>query len=140
MTSPPLLLLDPARRKEGKTARSASPERADGTARRILCRACRTELSDREAVFAMRTAGATGVFVNPHGFLHEVLTVRRAVNVLPAGMPTAEFTWFPGYAWEIVLCATCHEHVGWQFTASLEREPSLFWGLRRPAIVEEEGS
>lgn len=75
--------------------------------------------------------------MNPHGILHEVMTVRSARNLVVAGPPTSEFTWYPGYAWEIAWCAACAEHVGWSFTATGESEPSRFWALRRDAIREE---
>jgi len=86
----------------------------------------------------MTSGGPSGVYVNPHGFLHEVLTVRRARNLLVAGPPTTEFTWYPGYAWEIAFCARCRSHVGWSFTATAGGDPPSFWGLRREAIVEED--
>jgi cereblon len=66
-----------------------------------------------------------------------VVTVRWAENLIAAGRPSTEFTWFPGYAWEIAWCSRCGEHLGWRFTAVTDGEPGLFWGLRRDAIMEE---
>ena len=117
-----------ARPKE-RPARSRKRERDEA----IVCRACETELSDASAVFSMSDGR---VFVNPHGIVHEVVTVRRARNVEVSGGPTTEFTWYPGYAWEIAWCAGCGAHVGWSFTAVAGGEPARFWGLRREAIVE----
>jgi cereblon len=81
--------------------------------------------------------GANELFVNPHGFLHEVLTVRWAKNLIVAGPPTTEFTWYRGYAWEIAWCARCRNHAGWSFVAVEEGDPPAFWALRRDSIVEE---
>ena len=75
------------------------------------------------------------VFANPHGDLHEIVTVRWARGVQTAGPPTSEFTWYPGYAWEVVLCAACASHLGWLFTATADREPARFYGLRRAAVT-----
>jgi cereblon len=87
----------------------------------------------------MAAGAASQVFVNPHGFLHEVVTVRWVVNVTVAGPPTTEFTWYPGYAWEVAWCGRCGAHLGWSFTAVEDVEPGAFWGLRRDAIVESRG-
>jgi len=87
----------------------------------------------------MTAPGTPQAFVNPAGFLHEVVTVTWAENLVVAGPATTEFTWFPGYAWEIAWCGRCGEHLGWRFTALADGEPRLFWGLRRDAIFEERG-
>jgi hypothetical protein len=31
------------------------------------------------------------------------------------GPPTAEASWFPGFVWEVALCAACKTHLGWAF-------------------------
>ena len=78
-------------------------------------------------------------FVNPHGVLHEVITVRRVRSVDVEGPPTTDFTWYPGYAWEIAYCARCRTHVGWCFTATESADPAQFWALRCAAVSEESG-
>ena len=85
----------------------------------------------------MTASGSAQAFVNPHGYLHEIVTLRRAENLFATGRPSTEFTWFPGYAWEIAWCGRCSEHLGWRFVAVADAEPGLFWGLRRDAITEE---
>lgn len=85
----------------------------------------------------MSDGGATQTFLNPHGYLHEVVTVRSAEHVTVSGPATTDFTWYPGYAWAIAWCGNCAAHVGWAFSAVEDREPSRFWGLRREAIVED---
>ena len=85
----------------------------------------------------MSGAGASQAFVNPHGVMHEVVSVRWAENLVATGTPTTEFTWYPGYAWRIAWCGRCGAHAGWSFVAVAEGEPRSFWGLRRDAIIEE---
>lgn len=76
------------------------------------------------------------VFANPHGYLHEVITVRWARGLAVIGPATTEFSWYPGYAWEIAYCTQCRSHLGWAFNAVEEDiEPRLFWGLRRSQIA-----
>ena len=84
----------------------------------------------------MSAAGAAQAFVNPHGFLHEIVTVRYAENLLVGDAPTTEFTWYPGYAWQIAWCARCAAHIGWMFSAVDGSAPVRFWGLRREAIAD----
>jgi hypothetical protein len=38
-----------------------------------------------------------------------------AGNVWLQGRPTTEWSWFEGYSWQICVCATCGEHLGWRF-------------------------
>lgn len=53
--------------------------------------------------------------VNPHGFVFHFGCFARAEGCLVLGPPTAEASWFPGFAWEIALCAACKTHLGWAF-------------------------
>jgi cereblon len=87
----------------------------------------------------MTASGSAQTFLNPHGFVHEVVTVRWAENLKVEGASTTEFTWYSGYAWQAAWCAACGAHVGWSFVTVEENDPPRFWGLRRDAIVEESG-
>lgn len=100
--------------------------------RRFRCAACRTEISSPEHVFAPGDDGVQ-VYLNPGGYLHEVVTVTRTWNVVSDGEYTEEFTWFPGYAWCYLHCAACGAHVGWRYLGN--GPPSTFDGLRRVAIL-----
>lgn len=31
---------------------------------------------------------------------------------------TRAYTWFPGYAWRLALCAKCGLHLGWHYRSS----------------------
>jgi len=123
---------DPDTRTETATKRQREP---------IRCRRCSQELSTTEALFAMQGERVERVFSNPHGFLHEVLTLSHAQALRVVGPPTTEFTWFPGYAWEMAFCDNCQSHVGWHFVAvHSEATPEQFWGLRKNAVTIGEES
>lgn len=63
-----------------------------------------------------------------------MVTVRKANHVHLDGIPTAENSWFKGYAWTVIFCR-CGEHLGWQFTAMNPRlRPDSFYGVRRSGI------
>jgi cereblon len=76
------------------------------------------------------------VYINAFGYLHEIITVRRAQGLRFDGEPTLEFTWFQGYTWQIASCAACRSHIGWRFEAVSEGAAlRSFYGLRHSAIV-----
>jgi len=83
--------------------------------------------------------GAVGAYVNPHGFVHQTVTARRARNLsLWPEPPTTKDSWFPGYAWTITNCVRCHQHMGWKFTAAEPgADPGEFWGFVRSRLMEE---
>lgn len=101
----------------------------------LMCKECNTKIADREDVFSMSQSGPQGAYVNPHGYIHEMITVRKATSVYLNGRPSTQYSWFPGYAWTILQCSGCHCHLGWKFTASNKSLlPKKFWGLCRAAI------
>jgi hypothetical protein len=132
------------RLRDDKTApfRGRSPSRdpqSDGEAERLrmLCRGCKTPISDRSFVFGPAGAPPVQVFTNPEGRVCEVLTVHRAESLLFVGPATTEHTWFVGYAWRVALCAQCLRHLGWRYEAVAEALPPVFFGLLSSELVEE---
>lgn len=53
--------------------------------------------------------------VNPSGFVFHFGCFARAEGCLVLGPPTAEASWFPGFVWQLALCAACKTHLGWAF-------------------------
>jgi cereblon len=114
----------------------AEPEDATEERRALRCRDCGATIADERDAIAVGTHGVVATHVNPAGYAHEVLTVRRARGLLHVGPATAEATWFPGWAWTVASCATCGLHLGWRFDAtSPDLAPPRFWALRRAALV-----
>ena len=74
--------------------------------------------------------------VNPHGYLHQVLTVREAFNINLYGQREPADSWFPGYLWRFCICMHCGAHVGWSYHLPKESQYD-FVGLRRDAIVKD---
>ena len=62
-------------------------------------------------VVALSEAGAAGVFLNPHGYVHDMVTLASAVNVMPMGNSETANSWFPGYAWTLAYCRSCTHHL-----------------------------
>lgn len=80
----------------------------------LRCAACRREIVRREA--AIERAGAhQHSFANPLGVRFRIGLFREAPGCRASGPLTLEYTWFPGYAWQIALCGGCQTHLGWRY-------------------------
>ncbi|XP_052085302.1 protein cereblon-like [Mytilus californianus] len=102
----------------------------------ICCRECKTHVALTNDVFSLSLEGPLGAYVNPHGHVHETLTVYKSQNINLMGRPTKEHSWFPGYAWTIAYCRRCTNHMGWKFTATTKNlTPQKFFGLTRGSVT-----
>ena len=75
--------------------------------------ACPLQLAHNQDVLAVTDEGTGGLFVNPSGYVHDVMAVRHidAEKVMLLGRPSQEHSWFPGYAWTIANCGACGSHL-----------------------------
>ncbi|XP_041747272.1 protein cereblon isoform X1 [Coregonus clupeaformis] len=103
----------------------------------LCCKQCQdTEITTKNEIFSLSLYGPMAAYVNPHGYVHETLTVYKASNLNLVGRPSMLHSWFPGYAWTIAQCQTCGSHMGWKFTATKkDLSPPRFWGLTRSAML-----
>ena len=90
-----------------------------------------TPFCSSKQVFTMDDNGVSTNHVNPGGYTFTVTTVLTAINVFVSTPPSAEFSWFEGYTWEILHCSVCGNHIGWRFKAiDQDLNPKQFYGLR----------
>ena len=129
-----LLLQKGAASQGGEPGSAALDEELPARDLWLRCHRCDAEIAREDDVFSMAEKGPVGVYVNPGGFLHEVVTVSRVVGIEVLGDPTTEASWFVGYAWSLAHCVRCGEHLGWRFDAVEASRPASFWGLRRAAL------
>ncbi|WP_199244337.1 cereblon family protein [Pseudodesulfovibrio cashew] len=132
----PLVCKDgPERDAPGPEEPELTPEPHEGFGdRTLVCRACQSVITRRE--LAMEVSGQhRHVFFNPYGVVFELGCFASAKNVEPVGPPTDEFTWFPGFAWQVVACSGCRSQLGWRYVG---REGG-FYGLILKALVEKAG-
>ena len=54
-------------------------------------------------------------FANPHGYVFDVRCFASAPGALPVGSFSADFSWFAGYSWQVVVGGRCQVHLGWLF-------------------------
>lgn len=104
----------------------------------IHCKNCASLIAKRSDMVVMSTDGPLNAYVNPHGYVHEVITVYNASGLALLGSPVKEHSWFPGYAWTIANCATCNSNMGWLFTATEKKlRPKFFWGIRSSQVADD---
>ncbi|XP_051129638.1 uncharacterized protein LOC127250401 [Andrographis paniculata] len=104
---------------------------------KIKCKTCQNLIAKRSDMLVMSSDGPVGAYANPHGFVHEVLTLMRTNGIAVTGHPVKEYSWFPGYAWSIAECITCGEHLGWYFSAiTRSMRPRGFWGIRSSQVAD----
>jgi hypothetical protein len=72
-------------------------------------------------------------FMNPAGVRFRIGCFASAPGVASVGEVSDVWSWFPGYAWQVVVCRGCIGHVGWSFT----RNASGFFGLILDRLREE---
>ena len=109
--------------------RQASP---DASRRRLLCRSCSSPVTAKTECIAI-----DGQHVhrrtNPAGIDFEFGCFATAPGTENIGEPTADFSWFAGYAWSYSVCRECATHLGWHFEGAT---PS-FHGLILARLVPE---
>ncbi|KAL3844200.1 hypothetical protein ACJIZ3_001603 [Penstemon smallii] len=105
---------------------------------KLRCKTCETHIAKRSDMIVMSSDGPLGAFANPHGFVHEVMTIYRAEGIAVTGPPVKEFSWFPGYAWSVGECITCGAQMGWYFSATKRKlRPQAFWGIRSSQVTDD---
>jgi cereblon len=106
----------------------------DKVIRVIECNQCQCVIANHGDIFSMSIEGPQGTYVNPHGFVHELITVTKIKHTVYRGLPSTEASWFPGYSWRIVECRVCRNHLGWKFEAVERLKPAKFWGLAKRSV------
>lgn len=97
------------------------------------CSACGTEITKDKFLCSVNSDSPFQSFMNPNGFYFDLITFSDCESVIDLPAATFEHTWFPGYAWRILGCAKCSQHLGWSFEAA-NKTPSQFYGLIRDKL------
>lgn len=56
-----------------------------------------TIIARRSDMLVMSSDGPLGAYVNPHGFVHEIMTLYKTNGLALRGPAVREYSWFPGY-------------------------------------------
>ncbi|KAK9149339.1 hypothetical protein Scep_008096 [Stephania cephalantha] len=104
----------------------------------VRCKTCQSLVAKRSDMLIMSSDGPLGAYVNPHGYVHEIMTFDKVNGVALIGRPDEKYSWFPGYAWTIATCATCEYQLGWLFTARDKKlRPKSFWAIRSSQVADD---
>lgn len=97
----------------------------------ILCRSCKSAVTSDD--MRIEAGGShKHSFVNPAGIVFCIGCFSGAGGCLVMGIPTTEYTWFPGYAWCYVVCSSCLTHLGWHYRSGADG----FFGLILDRLAE----
>ncbi|MEW6260062.1 MAG: cereblon family protein [Thermodesulfobacteriota bacterium] len=90
----------------------------------IRCAACREPVTEERYRIAVHDSHVH-VFTNPYGIVFEIGCFELTTGCRLVGPPSDEFTWFPGFSWQIAVCSGCETHLGWRFLSDVR----VFWAL-----------
>ncbi len=88
---------------------------SDKAPKRFRCKNCQNPVGFEVDVIQVGDIPSDTAQVNPHGFIHEVLTIRYVQNILRDGPPVPADSWFPGFCWRYLICKECMEFLGWSY-------------------------
>jgi hypothetical protein len=91
--------------------------------KKLFCTSCKNYITDLEAAISINGAH-THTFSNPTGLIYTINCFQPASGCQTIGDSTDEYTWFSGYEWQIAICRSCREQLGWLFSNS-----NQFYGL-----------
>ena len=121
----------PTAQKDTSTEEANNPEK-----KMYRCRACSNAVAHIGDEITVGDIPVDSMQINPHGYIHEIFTVRTAFQVIVTGQPVPADSWFPGYMWRFCLCAQCGHHLGWSYQP-YQQETIVFFGLRRGSVKED---
>ncbi len=91
----------------------------------ILCKQCENKITLPNK--QIEVGGLVEhTFLNPGGHVFRIGCFFEAEGCLAVGVPTAEWTWFEGFEWQVAICNQCNSHLGWFYRSKDDRN---FFGL-----------
>ncbi len=123
-------LRESATSSAAEDAEKPKAEDDEGSDEILACASCRHPITSGAARIQVGNAHAH-TFVNPHGLEFRIGCFGLASGLLRIGDPETFWTWFPGHTWQVEVCASCREHLGWEFRSSDHR----FHGLILDRLV-----
>ena len=95
------------------------------------CRSCEHIVTDDGQRIAVDNSHSHHK-TNPNGVEYHFQCFGQAPGCDAYGVATAEHTWFTGYRWQIAVCNSCGEHLGWYF-----RGEASFYGLITARLIQD---
>lgn len=95
----------------------------------VLCGECGHEITAHRHKTSIG-GGFEHSFANPSGIVFQIGCFEEAPGVGPVDEEIAEFSWFDGYTWQVVICRNCMAHLGWKYWSP----EHTFYGLILPRL------
>jgi hypothetical protein len=115
----------------GATSTPETRPATDAGERRFLaCAQCLSQITTPTAAISV-SGSHEHTFSNPEGLSFHIGCFTTVVGCSAIGPRSTFWTWFPGHAWQVVVCAGCRTQLGWRFSG--ERR---FHGLILDRLVE----
>jgi hypothetical protein len=127
----PFLLLQQPPSSPATGGPQADDQAQEGAGARLACHRCLSTVTDGSQRITVGGAHAHH-FVNPHGIEFHVGCFADAGGCVAASGASTYWSWFPGFAWQVELCAGCGEHLGWLFRSA----DAVFHGLILDRLIE----
>ena len=96
----------------------------------ILCIICKNKITQNLNKIEINS-NHTHTFLNPHGLFFNIRCFKSAPGCETFSKPTEEYTWFPGFTWQVVVCSNCKIHNGWKYSSG----SSSFFGLIENTLI-----
>jgi len=98
----------------------------------IICKICKaviTRQEDRVSIQGQHCHTCT----NPADIIYTIGCFQAALGCCQIGPTSFEHTWFQGYQWQMSVCASCGEHLGWCFNSI-----DCFYGLILDRLLSQQ--
>jgi hypothetical protein len=108
--------------------------------RAVVCRHCHSQITTTGARITIADRH-DHTFINPGGWEYRIGCFAKAPGCSQRGEISTYWSWFEGYSWQMDVCASCGEHLGWLFRAVDDDLLGQFHGLilNRLEEIEEDG-
>ena len=98
----------------------------------FICKTCKNFVTNRKSITEIN-GDFIHLFQNPAGIYYRIGLFANAKGCKTFGESTADFTWFPGFAWNYAICSSCFTHLGWFYQSG----DNNFFGLIMDHLIEE---
>lgn len=95
---------------------------------KFVCKICKNTISQQHCLFSIQGNTPYHTFYNPNHHRFDIMILSHCQSLLDLSPPSLEYTWFAGYTWVILCCASCYEHLGWRFE-NAEKHLQQFFGM-----------
>ena len=95
-----------------------------------LCLKCNKKITEDKERF-LYDGKCEYQFINPEGYVFDIITFQSADGCREEGISTTDFTWFKNHSWCFAICSRCGLHLGWKYSGQFS-----FFGLIKSRLIK----